>query len=225
VKAHHIRQSIVDLCQDLSVRGFLAATGGNVALRIDSDHMAVTPSAIDYFALKAENICVLRMADLHQIDGSHAPSVESDLHRRVFRKRPDCHCSLHTHQPAASACALLGNAMPVAPGPRRELLGEMAVLVGYAPSGTRWLASKISSSIRPNVQAYLMRNHGALCCGPDIPTTAATLAALEEEAESYLRKLIESRVSRQPSMSRSLGDILSALADEALTNQFLCTEP
>jgi L-fuculose-phosphate aldolase len=175
--------------------------------------MAVTPSATDYFALHAEDVCVLRMADLHQIDGPHPPSVESDLHRRVFQRRPDCHCSLHTHQPAASACALLGKAMPVAPGARREYLGEMAILVGYAPSGTRWLASKVSASIRPNIQAYLMRNHGALCCGPDIPTTVATLIALEEEAESYLRRLIENQMSHQPSMNRSLGDILNALAD------------
>ena len=213
MNAHHIRQSIVDLCQDLSRRGFLAATGGNIALRVDADHMAVTPSALDYFALKAEDICVLRIDDLSQIDGPHPPSVESDLHRRVFKKRPDCDCSLHTHQPAASACALLGKSMPVAPGPRRDILGEMAVLVAYAPSGTRWLASRISESIRPNIQAYLMRNHGALCCGPDIPTTVATLIALEEEAESYLRRLIDGRMFRQPSMNRLMGDILNALAD------------
>ena len=209
--AHAERQGVVDVCLELSRRGYFSGTGGNVALRIDSDLMVVTPSATDYLTMKAEDICVLRMADMQQIDGTRAPSVESELHRRVLQKRHDCHCSLHTHQPAASACALLGQSLTVAPGPRRDLLGDMAVLVGYAPSGTRWLASKLAARVRPDVQAYLMRNHGVLCCGADIPSAVATLVALEEEAELYLRRSIRDRLASQPSVAESLGKILAAL--------------
>lgn len=205
------RQGVVDLAQDLSRRGFLAGTGGNIALRIDSERMVVTPSATEYLSMKAEDICVLRMADLQQIEGALAPSVESDLHRRILLKRPDCHCSLHTHQPVASACALLGHSLPIAAGARRKLLGETAILVGYAPSGTKWLASKLAASVRPDIPAYLMRNHGVLCCGTDIPTTVATLVALEEEAESYLRRKIQDRLAKQPSLRERLGKVLSAM--------------
>jgi L-fuculose-phosphate aldolase len=209
--AHAERQSVIDVCLQLSKRGYFSATGGNVALRIDSKLMVVTPSATDYLTMKAEDICVLRMADMRQIDGTRAPSVESDLHRRVFQKRPDCYCSLHTHQPVASACALLGQSLPIAPGPRRDLLGDTAILVGYAPSGTRWLASKLAARVRPHVQAYLMRNHGVLCCGADIPRAVATLVALEEEAEFYLRRSIRDRLASQPSLAESLEKILAAL--------------
>jgi len=205
------RQSVVDLCQSLARRGYLAGTGGNVALRLDSAHILVTPSATDYFALKAEDICVLRMADLQQMEGTLAPSVESDLHRRVFQRRPDCNCSLHTHQPVASACALLGRSLLVAPGPRRELLGEMAVLVGYAPSGTKWLASKLAAAVRPEIQAYLMRNHGVLCCGADVSTAVAALEALEEEAKEYLGSQIRGRIEKQPSVSDKLAGVLAGL--------------
>jgi len=209
--AHAERQSVVDVCLELSKRGFFSGTGGNVALRIDSELMVVTPSATDYVTMKAEDICVLRMADMWQIEGTRPPSVESELHRRVFHKRPDCFCSLHTHQPVASACALLGQSLPIAPGPRRDLLGEMAVLVGYAPSGTRWLASKLAARVRPDVQAYLMRNHGVLCCGADIPSAVATLVALEEEAELCLRRSIRDRLVSQPPLADSLEKILAAL--------------
>ncbi len=46
--AHEQRARVVALCVDLSRRGYLAGTGGNVALRIDAECFAVTPSAIDY---------------------------------------------------------------------------------------------------------------------------------------------------------------------------------
>ena len=43
------RQQVVDLCVTLSRQGYLAATGGNVSLRVDAGHFAVTPSGGDLY--------------------------------------------------------------------------------------------------------------------------------------------------------------------------------
>ena len=107
------REIVVALCRDLVARGFLAATGGNVALRIDAERFAVTPSAMDYAVMTAADVCVLALADLARVDGDRAPSVESGLHAGVLKKRADCGCSIHTHQPAASAWALIGEPLPI----------------------------------------------------------------------------------------------------------------
>ena len=38
-----IRQSVVELCLELSRLGHFSGTGGNIAMRIDAQQIAVTP--------------------------------------------------------------------------------------------------------------------------------------------------------------------------------------
>ncbi len=197
-----IRQNIVDLCRDLAARGYFAATGGNIALRIDTELFAVTPSATDYYSMRPEDVCVLRTADLRRVEGERPPSVESSLHARVLRARPDCNCSIHTHQPIASACALLARPLPGC---------NSVVVVGYAPSGTGWLAAKLARAVRRDVNAYLMRNHGVLCCGPDAATTIQRVADLERLATEYLQERIRARAEAQPALRPVLQPILDSL--------------
>src|SRR5262245_46306128 len=107
MRAQRERQMIVDLCRFLAAQGYLAATGGNVALRIDAEHFAVTPSAMDYYAMSAADVSVVRLDNLQRVDGERPASVESGLHAKVLNLRADVNCSVHTHQPIASAWALL----------------------------------------------------------------------------------------------------------------------
>lgn len=196
----HVQEQIVELSQHLCHRGFFAATGGNLALRLDAQHIAVTPSATDYFAMRPQDVCVLRLKDLAQISGERAPSVESGLHAKILRARPDVQCSIHTHQPVASACTLLGKPMEVPDPQLWDCLGKRIPLVGYAPSGSSWLAGKFGRAIRWDYNTYLMRNHGVLCCGQDVQTTLLRLETLETFCRDYLLRQITEQ-SRHPSQS------------------------
>jgi L-fuculose-phosphate aldolase len=215
MKAQTTRQNVVDLCRELAGCGFLAGTGGNIALRIDSEHFAVTPSATDYYAMDAADVSVLRIADLRQIEGERPPSVESSLHARVLRARPDCDASIHTHQPVASACALLGRPLAVAEPELQRLLGAQVALVGYAPSGTGWLAAKLSKALQPSINAYLMKNHGVLCCASNFAKAVQTVAALESVAADHLRRQILARAEAEPARRPALQRVLDALAKSA----------
>lgn len=197
--AHEERKNVIDLCIELTRRGYLAGTGGNVALRIDPDHFAVTPSALDYQAMTVEDICVVRLSDLESISGRHAPSVEMGLHARVLRRRPDVMCSIHTHQPVASACALLGEPLSVDDFRLRLHLGSEVPIIGYMPSGTFLLAGMVGRALRPGINAYLMRNHGALCCANSVQATLQTVEALEKLAHDWLyaRIMVQTHVNPQ----------------------------
>jgi L-fuculose-phosphate aldolase len=46
MKFQGIRQRVVDMSVMLADHGYFAATGGNLALRVDDEHIAVTPSAV-----------------------------------------------------------------------------------------------------------------------------------------------------------------------------------
>jgi L-fuculose-phosphate aldolase len=205
------RQSVVDCCLELSRRGYFAATGGNIALRIDSQLIAVTPSAKDYHAMSAVDVCVLRLTDLSQVEGVLAPSVETGLHARVLRARPDMNCSIHTHQPVASACALLGRDLEV-PTEQQPLLGKRVPVVGYAPSGTGWLSHNVGRAVRPDINAYLMLNHGIVCCGRDADQAMQALDGLESLARAHLLRQIDSRAVNQPSKGPALRRVAEIVA-------------
>jgi len=207
------RQLVVDLCVALSRRGHLAGTGGNIALRIDAERIAVTPSATDYLSMTAADVCVLRLADLAMLEGAKPPSVETGLHARVLRARPDVQCSIHTHQPIASACALLGQPLDVPDGPWRHSLGRRVPVVGYAPSGTGWLAALLARALRPDTQAYLMLNHGVLCCGPSTEAAVQAVEDLETLACMHLRQRIAARAAREPARREVFARLDAALAD------------
>jgi L-fuculose-phosphate aldolase len=83
-----LRKPLVRTAVAMADRGFLAGIGGNLALRIDAERFAVTPSASDYYAMAPEDICILRLDTLEQLSGNGKPSVESGLHARMFRARP-----------------------------------------------------------------------------------------------------------------------------------------
>jgi L-fuculose-phosphate aldolase len=212
MRAQHERQVIVDLCQLLAGQGYLAATGGNVALRVDAVHFAVTPSAMDYYSMRAADVSILRLDNLRQIEGDRAPSVESGLHARMLNVRTDANCSVHTHQPVASACALLGRELEVTEPEQRALLGVRVAIAGYAPSGTGWLSSKVAKAFRPYINAYLMRNHGVICCGRDAKTAARAVATLEVLSAWHLRELILARAEAEPTRREVLTEIAGVLA-------------
>ncbi|MBB4125474.1 L-fuculose-phosphate aldolase [Xanthomonas translucens] len=209
--AHEQRARVVALCVKLSRRGYLAGTGGNVALRLDAERFAVTPSAIDYLAMRAEDICVVRLADLRQVDGAATPSVETGLHAQVLRRRGDVACSIHTHQPVASACALLGEALAVDDPALQATIGAHVPLVGYFPSGTGLLAWLLARQLRPACNAYLMRNHGVLCCGRSLEHAVAAVDALEQVARAHLARRIERRALHDAGLAAPLRAVLAAL--------------
>jgi L-fuculose-phosphate aldolase len=187
------RQVVVDTCRTLADSGFLAGTGGNVALRADDNHLAITPSATDYYTMSPDDVCIVRLDDLKQVSAqSKKPSVEMGLHVRMLSARPNCDASIHTHQPIASAYSLLAKPLDVQLPEHRALLGESIPCAGYAPSGTGWLARKVARCVRANVHAYLMRNHGIVCVGADVDVAMQRVSALESACAAFFGQQLAS---------------------------------
>lgn len=183
-------EAVVRTAVALADQGFLAGVGGNLALRIDARHFAVTPSASDYYAMAPEDICILRLDTLEQLAGNGKPSVESGLHARVLKTRPDCHASVHTHQPVASAFTLLDRPLPVTSPAARQAIGGDVPMCAYAPSGTRWLTANVGKRVHARLNAYLMRNHGAVCLGATLEDACHVVRLLEQEAIVWFRQAL-----------------------------------
>ena len=184
------KQEVVDACHTLSSMGYLAGIGGNIAARISDQLMAVTPSAADYFSMKPEDICILDLHTLEKLEGEAHPSVESGMHALIFRSRPDIHASVHTHQPVASAMAILDQSIPVLDPESRAALGDQVPVVSYGPSGTSMLVKALSKKINSKQNGYLLRNHGIVCGASDMDTAIENVHRIELAAADYLRNAI-----------------------------------
>jgi L-fuculose-phosphate aldolase len=209
-----VRRDVLSACLKLADKGYLAGTSGNVACRADDNHFAITPSASDYYAMKPDNVCIVRLSDLVCISGDR-PSIELGLHALIFRKHSDCRASIHTHQPIASSYSLLGKDLVIGRPDHQRLLGETAPCLGYAPSGTNWLTAKLQKRLTPTIHAYLLRNHGVLCCAPAMSEAISRAETLEAACSDFFRSAIDAHAG--DGLAPDLSHVLMLLDDSKET--------
>ncbi len=184
------KELVVSTCRTLLERGYLKATEGNVSVRVPGRALfAVTPSNYDYAKMQPDDICVLDY-DLRRITGTMKASIEAGMHAAVYQQRPDVNTIIHTHQPYASALALIDKPIPALFDEQVRYLGRGVEIVGYAPSGTSFLKSRVKAKLKNGDNAYILANHGVLVLGGDAERAVHNMALLEKVALDYLLALL-----------------------------------
>ena len=199
------REQVVSTCRTLLERGYLKATEGNISVRVANESaFAITPSNYDYAKMQREDICVL---DHEQkvLVGEMKPSIESAMHSAVYQSRPDVHAIIHTHQPYASALALINLPIPALFDEQVRFLGRSVEIVPYAPSGTGFLKNNVRKMVKNGNNAFILQNHGVLALGVDTERAIHNMALLEKCALTYLLALVtEKKVSKIPLLIREV---------------------
>jgi L-ribulose-5-phosphate 4-epimerase len=179
------KEQVLSACRFLAERGLLVGTGGNVSVRIEGrERLAITPSSTDYLGLTAGDICVI---DFQQqlVEGASPPSVEAGMHAAVYARRPDVNAVVHTHQPQASAFALIEGGIPALFDEQVLNLGESVELVPYGLSGSQALLENIAARLESQANAYLLQNHGVLVLGLSLELALRNVLLLEKCAHTY----------------------------------------
>jgi ribulose-5-phosphate 4-epimerase/fuculose-1-phosphate aldolase len=199
------KQQIVAAAQRLTAKGYLVATGGNLSVRIPGRAaFAVTPSNLDYQRMTPDDVCVLDL-ELRALEGARKPSVESSLHAAIYQARPDVNAVVHTHQASASALSLIDAPIPALFDEQARFLGRSVEIVPYGPSGTGMLRRRVARALKSHANAYILRNHGAICLGPDLERAENNVELLEKCSVSYLLALCTERpVRRIPAFVREV---------------------
>ncbi len=112
------------------------------------------------------------------------------MHAAVYARRPDVNAIIHTHQPYASALALVRRPIPALFDEQVRFLGRSVEIVDYAPSGTSFLRKNVEKAVGSNANAYILANHGVLVLGGDPERAAFNMALLEKVALDYLLALM-----------------------------------
>lgn len=193
------KQEVVNTCHTLLERGYLKATEGNISTRIKGQNaFAITPSNYDYAKMKVEDICVLDY-EVQPLEGNLKPSIESSMHAAVYQNRADVHCVIHTHQPYASALALIKMPIPALFDEQVRFLGRSVEIIPYAPSGTGFLKNAVKARVKNNNNAFILQNHGVLVFGGTMGQAIHNMALLEKCALTYLLAIMtEKKISKIP---------------------------
>ena len=193
------KQEVVNTCHTLLERGYLKATEGNISARIKNQNtFAITPSNYDYAKMQVDDICILDF-EMRQIEGEMKPSIESGMHAAVYQQRADVHCIIHTHQPYASALALIKMPIPALFDEQVRFLGRSVDIIPYAPSGTGFLKNAVKAKVKNNSNAFILQNHGVLVFGVTMEQAIHNMALLEKCALTYLLAIMtEKKISKIP---------------------------
>ncbi len=143
-----------------------ASTCGNVSVRLDADRFVISASGVEVGCLALDTLSIVSLRDGTRLAGP-PPSVESDLHRRVYLSRPNVGAVLHGQSPAATLLGCDDTApdnlhfIPEIPTYIRKF-----VLVPYAAPGSADLANAVAEAFGDrDVTLVQMRNHGQVIIG------------------------------------------------------------
>ncbi|HYX71010.1 MAG TPA: class II aldolase/adducin family protein [Terriglobales bacterium] len=164
--------------------GFVAATDGNISVRLDGKRVLVTPTAMSKGAMRADDLVIVDMEG-RKLKGRRNVSSEIGMHMLVYRLRPDVNAVVHAHPPTATGYAAAGMPLPEA------LCSEVVIALGsiplarYGTPGTPELADALSPLI-PGHDAILMANHGVVSYGEDLAKAYMKMETVEHFAQIAL---------------------------------------
>lgn len=178
-----LRNRIIDCGKDMSRSELVQGSWGNISLRLNPDTMLITPSGMDYFSIRTEDIVRMNIHDL-KYGMQRKPSSEYRLHAALYRRYPECNAIIHTHSNGISAFAAAHAGFRISEPPMDQLIGDMHCSE-YRTPGTDELCDSIMEAIEGS-HACIIANHGAIFYGNDLDVTLAIANAVESRACNLL---------------------------------------
>lgn len=179
------REAVVEYCIKLIEHGLTKGTGGNISIFNRQERlMAISPSGLDYYKTKPEDVVVLDLND-NIIEGKRKPSSEYNLHRIFYQERDDCNSIVHCHSMFCGVLACLRWTIP-ASHYLIGLAGKDVRCAEYATFGTQDLAVNAFKAMKDR-HAVLLANHGLLAVATNLPSAFNIAEEIEFCAEMYYR--------------------------------------
>src|SRR5437868_1463175 len=163
----------------------------HISLRLPGDdtHFLINPFGLHYSEVTASNLVKIDLQG-RIIDDATWPINPAGFtpHATIHAHIPNAHCVMHTHTTAGLAVACLEDGLSMSNFYSAQLFGKVAYhdfegITVHADEGPRLLAS---IGDRP---AVILRNHGLLAWGADLPRAFALLWLLQRACEIQLATL------------------------------------
>lgn len=178
------RDDIVRFGKMLHQCGLVAATDGNLSVRMADGKVLCTPTVMSKGMMENGDLVVVD-ENGNKLSGWREVSSEIAMHLFIYRNRPDVNAVVHAHPPTATGYAAAGIPLDT------PLCSEIVVTLGsvplarYATPGTEDLTEALAPLIADH-QAILMANHGVVTYGEDLLTAYMNMETVEHYAKIAL---------------------------------------
>jgi L-fuculose-phosphate aldolase len=178
------REQIVQFGKLLHQKGYVAATDGNLTVRLDQDTVLATPTGMSKGMMSPDDLVIVDLAG-RKISGRRVVSTEIGMHLLIYKLRPDVRGIVHAHPTTATGYAAAG--IPL----NKNLISEVVLSLGsiplarYGTPGTPELAHALEPLI-PDHDAILMANHGVVTYGDSLLRAYMKMETVEHFAKIAL---------------------------------------
>lgn len=179
--ANALLQDLLDASRRLHAGGLLAASDGNLSVRLQDGRIAMTPRGVPKATVRLEDLAYLAL------DGtilSGRPSSERAMHLAIYRRVPEATAIVHAHPPTAIAWSLARPELEELPA---EGLPEVILAAGRIPvipmamPGSEAMGTNLLPFL-PEHRLMILARHGGLCWGESMEEAAGGLERLEQVA-------------------------------------------
>lgn len=199
-----LRACMCEIGRRMYARDLVAATDGNISVRIGPGRFLCTPSGSACGFMYPHEMVIADGQGL-KLEGEGKVSSEFFTHLAVYDQRPDVQAVVHAHPPTAVAFTLVGVSMT------KLLLPEVVFVLGavptapYATPGTREGADAVRA-LAGQCDALLMDRHGALTMGVSLMDAYYKMEKIEHAARTLVaaRALGEARELSRDELDRIL---------------------
>lgn len=178
------RKEVARFMRRLYKNGLTTTSGGNISLRISDDIIIITPSATDKGRMRWREVGVLNIIG-ENLTPDLKPSIESEMHLSIYKKKKETKAIVHAHPVCASAfTAMRCKINTDLTAEARAILGD-PMAVTYALMGTGELATLVAEKVMHS-DVLLLENHGILTTGSNLLQAFDKIEVLENAARMTL---------------------------------------
>jgi len=215
------RKEIVRVCRLLHEKGYVAATDGNVSVRLGKNRILSTPSGFSKGFLAPEQLIVTdlagkRVPSYEPASRALKPTSELPMHLEAYRQRPDIGAVVHAHPPICVALSIAGISLA------RCLLPEVVVTLGLIPTAEYATPSSAEGpgAIRDliaNHDALVIQRHGTLTVGQDPFDAYLKLEKMEHAA--YVTLILRQLGQETPLPPAEVAKLLQMRREKGLASE------
>ncbi|GAB5368072.1 hypothetical protein AAMO2058_001286500 [Amorphochlora amoebiformis] len=185
-----LRKQIISTSIHMQSSGLVLHTSGNVSIRVPSapDLMLVTPTGMDYKALKPSDIVLMDFKGRPYNSGQRKPSSEWRFHGDIYLRRTDVKAIVHTHSTFCTTMSCLRQGIPAFHYMVGAAGGSTIRCAKYGTYGTQDLSDAAVEALKGR-KACLLANHGMIAVGKDLKSALKLAEIVENLCEMYWRSL------------------------------------
>jgi L-fuculose-phosphate aldolase len=180
-----LRRQIVDIGRRMYESGLVAASDGNISVRLEDGRILTTPTMVCKGRMTEDMLVVVDSSGRKVRKDERNPSSELPMHLAIYRLRSDVHAVVHAHPPFGTGFAVANVPLD------KPLLSEVILTLGCIPLTAYGTPStdEVVGSLTPYIphhDALLLANHGAVSYGPDLDTAYGRMETVEHFAKITL---------------------------------------